>query len=121
MNGCTESIDNPIIGCIKGFDLFALSSLQEGLCTSLVDAMAASKAAVATRVGGVPEVVADGETGLLVPARDHDAIADRIITLLKDDGRRTRMGEAALKRARKLFTVERMVEGTLATYERLVT
>jgi glycosyltransferase involved in cell wall biosynthesis len=83
--------------------------------------MAASKAAVATRVGGVPEVVADGETALLVPPRDHEAMADRIITLLKDRTRRTRMGEAALKRARKLFTVDRMVDETLATYKRLLT
>ena len=109
-----------VLELLKGFDLFALSSLQEGLCTSLVDAMAASKAAVATRVGGVPEVVADGETGFLVPARDHEALADRIITLLKDDARRARMGEAALKRARERFTMDRMVEGTLATYERLL-
>jgi glycosyltransferase involved in cell wall biosynthesis len=109
-----------VLELLKGFDLFALSSLQEGLCTSLVDAMAASKAAVATRVGGVPEVVADGETGFLVPPRDHEALADRIIALLKDDALRARMGEAALKRARKLFTVDHMVEGTLATYERLV-
>jgi L-malate glycosyltransferase len=108
-----------VLELLKGFDLFALSSLQEGLCTSLVDAMAASKAAVATQVGGVPEVVADGETGFLVPPRDHEAMADRIIALLKDDTRRARMGEAALRRARKLFTVDRMVEGTLATYERL--
>ena len=94
-----------VLELLKGFDLFALSSLQEGLCTSLVDAMAASKAAVATRVGGVPEVVADGETGFLVPPRDHEALADRIIALLKDEARRARMGEAALKRARELFTV----------------
>jgi glycosyltransferase involved in cell wall biosynthesis len=109
-----------VLELLKGFDLFALSSLQEGLCTSLVDAMAASKAAVATRVGGVPEVVADGETGFLVPPRDHEALADRIIALLRDDALRARMGEAALKRARKLFTVDHMVEGTLATYERLL-
>jgi glycosyltransferase involved in cell wall biosynthesis len=109
-----------VLELLKGFDLFALSSLQEGLCTSLVDAMAASKAAVATRVGGVPEVVADGETGLLVPPRDHDALANGIITLLKDGGRRTRMGDAGLKRARKLFTVDHMVDGTMATYERLL-
>ena len=109
-----------VLELLKGVDLFALSSLQEGLCTSLVDAMAASKAAVATRVGGVPEVVADGETGLLVPPRDHEALADRIITLLKEHARRTRMGEAGLRRARKLFTVEHMVEGTMAVYERLL-
>jgi L-malate glycosyltransferase len=109
-----------VLELLKGFDLFALSSLQEGLCTSLVDAMAASKAAVATRVGGLPEVVVDGETGFLVPPRDHEALADRIVMLLKDDARRARMGDAALKRARERFTMDRMVEGTLATYERLL-
>ncbi len=109
-----------VLELLKGFDVFALSSLHEGLCTSLVDAMAASKAAVATRVGGVPEVVVDGETGFLVAPRDHEALADRIIMLLKDDARRARMGEAALKRARERFTMDRMVEGTLATYERLL-
>lgn len=109
-----------VLELLKGVDLFALSSLQEGLCTSLVDAMAASKACVATRVGGVPEVVADGETGLLVPPRDDEALAEGIIALLKDSARRTRMGEAGLQRARKLFTVEHMVDGTMAVYERLL-
>jgi glycosyltransferase involved in cell wall biosynthesis len=108
-----------VLELLKGFDLFALSSLQEGLCTSLVDAMAASKPAVATRVGGVPEVVAPGKTGFLVSPRDHEAMAERIITLLKDAELRTRMGDAALERVRERFTVDRMVEGTLATYTRL--
>jgi len=106
---------------IKGFDLFALSSLHEGLCTSLVDAMAAARAAVATEVGGVPEVMVDRETGYLVPSRDHDAMAERIVDLLKDEALRTRMGHAALRRARERFTVDRMVDGTIATYESLIT
>jgi len=104
---------------LKGFDLFALSSLHEGMCTSLVDAMAASKAAVATAVGGVPEVMADGESGYLVPAKDHEAMAQRIIDLLQDESLRRRMGEAALRRARERFTVERMVKGTIDVYEQL--
>jgi len=104
---------------LKGFDLFALSSLHEGLCTSLVDAMAASKAAVATAVGGVPEVLDDGVTGHLVAARDHDAMAARIVELLKNEPLRSRMGEAGLRRAREHFTVERMVAGTMATYQSL--
>jgi glycosyltransferase involved in cell wall biosynthesis len=104
---------------LKAFDLFALSSLHEGMCTSLVDAMAASKAAVATAVGGVPEVMADGETGYLVPAKDHDAMAQRIIELLQSEPLRRRMGDAALRRARERFTVERMVNGTIDVYEKL--
>jgi len=108
------------IELLKGFDLFALSSLHEGMCTSLVDAMAASKAAVATSVGGVPEVMADGETGFLVPPRDHEAMAEKIIVLLKGESLRKQMGAAALERARSQFTVDHMVDGTMATYERLL-
>lgn len=109
-----------VIELIKGFDVFALSSTHEGMCTSLVDAMAASKPAVATAVGGVPEVMADGETGYLVPSHDVTALAARLVTLLKDDGLRARMGQAALARARGHFTVERMVEQTAAVYARVV-
>jgi glycosyltransferase involved in cell wall biosynthesis len=105
----------------KGFDLFAMSSVSEGMCTALVDAMAASKAAVATTAGGIPEVMVDGETGFLVPPRDHHAMAEKLVLLLKDEGLRARMGEAALRRARERFTVERMVEGTAAVYARLLT
>jgi glycosyltransferase involved in cell wall biosynthesis len=103
----------------KGFDVFAMSSVSEGMCTALVDAMAASKAAVATTAGGIPEVMADGVTGFLVPPRDHTAMANKLVLLLKDDALRARMGEAALARARECFTVERMVQGTSAVYERL--
>jgi glycosyltransferase involved in cell wall biosynthesis len=89
------------------------------MCTALVDAMAASKAAVATTAGGIPEVLIDGETGFLVPGRDHQAMADKLVVLLKDEALRARMGRAALQRARDRFTVERMVEGTAEVYRRL--
>lgn len=107
-----------VLELLKDVDVFALSSTHEGMCTSLVDAMAARKASVATAVGGVPEVIADGETGYLVPPRDARAMAARIVQLLTDTGLRARMGEAGLQRARRLFTVERMVEETAAAYER---
>ena len=68
-----------VIGCIKGFDLFVMSSVTEGLGTSLLDAMACSKAIVATRAGGIPEVVDDGVNGLLVEPGDHHAMADAIV------------------------------------------
>jgi len=109
-----------VLEMIKGFDLFALSSLHEGMASSLLDAMAASRAAVATAVGGVPEAMADGETGFLVPPRDPGAMAERIIQLLRDDALRARMGKAALARVREHFTVDHMVDGTLAAYERLL-
>ena len=105
-----------VLSLIKSFDLFVLSSETEGLGTSLLDAMAAGKACVGTRVGGIPEVVDDGGTGLLVPPHDPPALARAIVRLLKDPTFRTRMGEAGLERVRTHFSVEKMVEGTLAAY-----
>jgi glycosyltransferase involved in cell wall biosynthesis len=108
-----------VLGCIKGFDLFALSSVTEGLGTSLLDAMACARPIVATTAGGIPEVVEHGINGLLVAPRDHAAMAQAIVTLLRDEGLRRRMGEAGFKRVGDRFTVERMVAGTLAVYERV--
>ncbi len=107
------------LALIKGFDVFALSSITEGMSIALVDAMAASRPAVATRAGGIPEVVEDGETGFVVPPRDEQAMADKLVLLLKDEALRGRLGEAAVRRVRARFTVEWMVARTLALYERL--
>ena len=103
----------------KGFDLFAVGAVAEGTCTALLDAMAAAKAVVATTAGAAAEIVVNGETGFLVPPRDHVAMADGLVVLLKDPLLRERMGAAALRRARERFTVDRMVEETAAVYERL--
>jgi glycosyltransferase involved in cell wall biosynthesis len=105
-----------VLAFIRGFDIFVMPSLAEGLGTSLLDAMAAGKPIVATSTGGIPEVVADGETGLLVPVRDDKALAQAIVRLLKDQALRERMGQQALVRVRKLFSADRMVEETLAVY-----
>ena len=109
-----------VLGCIKGFDLFAMSSVTEGLGTSVLDAMACSKAVVATRAGGLPEIVEDGRTGLLVEPRDHAGMARAIVSLLGNDTRRKEMGAAGLARVRERFTVERMVAETAAAYARAV-
>jgi glycosyltransferase involved in cell wall biosynthesis len=103
----------------KAFDIFVMSSVTEGLGTSLLDAMACAKPVVATAAGGIPEVVADGETGILVPPRDHEAMARAIVTLLTDSALRRRMGEAGLARVRARFSAERMVEETVHVYERV--
>jgi len=71
-----------VLGCLKGVDIFAMSSISEGLGTSLLDAMACARPIVASRVGGIPEIVEDGRNGLLVPPRDHQALARAIVKLL---------------------------------------
>jgi glycosyltransferase involved in cell wall biosynthesis len=108
-----------VIGCMKGFDIFVMSSITEGLGTSLLDAMACHRAIVATRAGGIPEVVADEETGLLVGARDHAAMAKAIVRLLSDRALRERMGAAGFARVQERFTAERMVAATTEIYARV--
>jgi glycosyltransferase involved in cell wall biosynthesis len=108
-----------VLGCIKSFDLFVMSSVTEGLGTSLLDAMACSRPIVATLAGGIPEVVDDGVTGLLVPPRSHQTMADAIVSLLADRSKRTTMGEAGFGRVNARFTVEKMIAGTAAVYARV--
>ena len=106
-----------VINLLKSFDLFVMSSVTEGLGTSILDAMACGKAVVGTRTGGIPEAVIDGTTGLLVPPHDETALADAIVTLLKNPAQRERLAAAGLARAEEHFSVERMVKETLAVYE----
>jgi L-malate glycosyltransferase len=108
-----------VLSLHKAFDIFVMSSITEGLGTSLLDAMAAGKPIVATNTGGIPEVVVDGETGRLVQPRDHQAMADAIVALLKDPALRARMGAAGLARAQRRFSAERMVAQTVRVYERV--
>ncbi len=98
-----------ILSLLKGLDLFVMSSITEGLGTSILDAMAASKAVVGTTAGGIPEAVEHGVTGLLVPPHNAGALAEAILRLLKDEPLRRRMGEAGLARVRD--AVQRGADG----------
>ena len=101
---------------LKALDLFVLSSVEEGLGTSLFDAMAAGAPIVATRAGGIPEIVRDPETGLLVEPRNVQALADAVIRLLSDAPLATRLAEAARSFVQREGTKERMVEETIQAY-----
>lgn len=105
---------------LKAADVFVMSSVEEGLGTSLFDAMAAGTPIVATRAGGMPEIVRDGETGLLVRARDSAALAEAVLRLLKDAARARRLADAAGAFVRSEGTKERMVEQTVKLYRELL-
>ena len=96
--------------------LFALSSLTEGVSLTLLEAMACGVAVVATRVGGNPEVVADGETGLLVPPADPKALAQALLQLRRDQGQRRRMEQAGRRRVERCFDVRNMTASYEAMY-----
>ena len=84
-------------------DVFVLASRSEGMPLSVLEAMAAGLPVVATAVGGVPELVVSGETGLLVPPGDIDALAAALRTVLSDAQLRRAMGDAGRARAQQLF------------------
>jgi glycosyltransferase involved in cell wall biosynthesis len=86
------------------FDLMALSSYTEGLPVVVLEAFAARVPVVGTAVGGVPEVIEDGVSGCLVPAGDADALARRVLELLRDDERRRTMGQRGRQRVEEHFT-----------------
>ena len=100
-------------------DLFVMSSVTEGLGTSLLDAMACARPIVATRAGGIPEIVEDEVNGLLVSPRDHAALAQAIVRVLKDEPLRRTLGAAGFARVQARFTVERMVDETAGVYARV--
>ena len=108
-----------VLSVHKAFDIFVMSSVTEGLGTSLFDAMACAKPVVATTAGGMPEVVVDGRTGLLVPPRDHQAMAAAIVRLLGDARLRASMGAAGQARVQERFSADRMVRDTLQVYQRV--
>jgi glycosyltransferase involved in cell wall biosynthesis len=101
------------------FDVFVLSSEYEGLPLALLEAMARARPVVATRAGGIPEVVEDGTTALLVPPEDPPAIADAVVKLLADPALRLRLGEGARERA-ALFDIRNAVRRMEQIYERLL-
>lgn len=101
-------------------DLFAMPSRCEALPYALLEAMATRLPAVASDVGGVPEVVIHGQTGLLAPVGDHAQFATGIRTLLQDADLRQRMGEAARQRVITEFNQRDMVARTLQLYRRLL-
>ena len=97
-------------------DGFVMASRWEGLGLVFLEAMAASLPVVATRVSAVPEVVSEGETGLLVPVDDPAALAAALARLAGDADLRRGLGLAGARRVRERFGLERMVEATLAVY-----
>jgi glycosyltransferase involved in cell wall biosynthesis len=97
-------------------DVFAHTSRWEGFGIVLLEAMLSSLPVVATRVSAVPEIVVDGETGLLADPGDADAVAAALASLLADAERRRALGSAGRERARTEFSVARMADATVEVY-----
>jgi glycosyltransferase involved in cell wall biosynthesis len=105
---------------MAALDLFVLPSLNEGMGRVLIQAMALGRPVVATEVSGIPEVVKNNETGILVPPGESKALAEAIITLLRDKKRAGEMGRAGRERVNSSFTSRIMIEKIANLYEELM-
>jgi glycosyltransferase involved in cell wall biosynthesis len=106
-----------VLEFIALFDCFVLSSYLEGLCTSIMDTQFSGTPVVATRTGGIPDLVEDGVTGLLVPPRNPDALADAIVRMVSDRDLAASCSEAAQEKAQD-YGYEHMVAGTVGVYQK---
>jgi len=103
---------------LEAMDIFCLASLRQGLGTIMLEAMSLAKPVIATGVGGIYSVIRDGETGLVVPPSNSEALSNSILKLLKDPLKARAMGESARELVSKEFRVETMVEKTVEEYKR---
>lgn len=101
------------------FDLYVCSSLREALSIAVLEAMALKKPVIATRVGGLLELVVENQTGHFVPAQDAESIAQAAIALLGNRQKMRQMGEAGFERARTKFTSDLIVKEMEALYQEL--
>lgn len=108
-----------VVSFLNALDVFAFASSSEGFGQVLVEAMAAGKPVVASRISPLTEIAVDGDTGLLVERGNPRAFADALIQLIKDPLKRERMGLRGRERVEKFFTAERMAGETLALYKEL--
>jgi glycosyltransferase involved in cell wall biosynthesis len=109
-----------IRGMFSIADLFVLPSLSEGSPNVVLESMAARVPIVATNVGGVPELVDDGESAILVPPKDSESLARAMTELLSNRSRATLLASVAFDKARLIFSATRYDERILSIYARLI-
>lgn len=127
-----QIIDNGLLGKVRliGFrrdiesllidsDLFVMSSHLEGLCTSILDALLMQVPVVATNTGGIPDIIVDNQTGLLVPPKDPASLAESIGRMIDDEPLRKELARHGKDRVIKCFSNDQMVSGTEEIYFRI--
>lgn len=105
---------------MKSFDILVLPTLAEAFGKVILEGMGAGVSVIASRVGGIPEIIEDGVNGLLVPPGDVPALERALLSLLGDPGRREQLAAAGSRTVRERFTVQSQVDKISAVYEKLL-
>jgi glycosyltransferase involved in cell wall biosynthesis len=105
---------------LAGLDVMVMPTMSEGLGTIILDAICAGTVVMASDVGGVPEIIVHGETGLLFPVGDVEALKINLIRLIEDQALRTRLNGQAAKHVAQNFSLESMIQGNVAIYKALM-
>jgi glycosyltransferase involved in cell wall biosynthesis len=105
---------------LKNCDVFVLPSVVEAFGIAVIEAMACEKPVIATNTGPFPEIIRDGETGLLVPLYAPDALADAVIELALNEEKRKEMGERARKDVEERFDINKIAGDYLEIYKELI-
>lgn len=101
---------------LRAFDIFTLTSISEALSYTILEAGLSRCAVVASNVGGIPEIISNGESGILVPTRDSRAIASALTSFIKHPEKRATLGKTLEQTVKKKFTLQKMLSKTLSVY-----
>jgi len=104
----------------EGLDIVALTSLNEGTPVSLIEAMAGARPVVATKVGGVPDIVQDGKNGYLIESGDKEGFSRKLMDLIKDPEKRRKFGEYGRGVVKERFSKERLIKDTKELYNTIL-
>ncbi len=103
---------------LRAFDIFTLTSISEALSLSILEAGLSESAVVASDVGGIPEIITSGETGLLVPVRDSNAISSAYLSLIKNKEKRVEFGSKLKQKVERKFSLKEMIDKTVGVYKK---
>jgi glycosyltransferase involved in cell wall biosynthesis len=103
---------------LPAFDLYALNSRREACPVGMIEACAARLPIVASEIGGIPEIIANGKSGILVPPDDSDELASAISLLMRDPAKAAQFGTEARQNFLDKFTLDKMIDATLAVYRK---
>lgn len=111
---------NDIERFYQSFNAYAITSQEEGLCSSILEAQCCGVPVIATKAGGIPEIIEDQKTGILIEKNDTAGLVNSLMQFIQNKEYAAKIGEAGKRRVMENFTIERIAEQTLSVYQKLL-